>query len=88
MAIPFTPKDLRKSMKELLEILGEENGVVYSDGIPVLKIRRYSVTQATPIVEKTVELPKHDVTQPKKTLIKGRGWVVLDADGNPMPEWD
>jgi hypothetical protein len=86
MAIPFKPIDLRMSIPKLLELLGNENGIVYSDGVPVLKIRRYDVTQATPNVTECPNNPVHDVTQ-RKAFVKSRGWVILDADNNPMPEW-
>ena len=83
------------SIPKLIEILGDQNGIVYVDGIPMLKIRRYDVTQATPIVATAAKPRKHDVTQAKREpgeLVYCKGRMVPyqehDADGNTIPLYD
>lgn len=62
------------SATELLELLGDQIGVVYVDSQPKLRIISFAVK------------PPHDDSQRKRMFIKGRGWVEVDADNNAMPE--
>lgn len=72
MVKKLTPADLRKSVSAIVDMLGDENGIVYSDGIPMLKIRRYDVTQPTPNVS-------HDVTQAKSSNPKAKNTAPYDV---------
>jgi len=93
----LNPKHLRLAISDLLELIGDENGIVYVDGEPKLKIRRYDVTQAKTEVSKATDSGNYVVTQaryvPPKAgdtvYIKGRPVVVpeLDAEGRVLPEY-
>ncbi len=95
--IPFKPKDLRMAISKLLEILGDQNGIVYSDKVPMLKIRRYDVTQANSNVVISQNDTLYDVTQrryvpPKPSdvvVIRGKPVVIpeLDSDGQVIPNY-
>jgi len=93
MSIPIKYRELqRMSATELLELLGDQIGVVYVDSQPKLRIISFAVkpphddSQAKPNVATAPITPSHDDSQRKRMFIKGRGWVEVDADNNAMPE--
>ncbi len=61
--IKLKPEYLRWSVSKLLDMLGDENGIIYYDGVPLLKIRRYDVTQAKSVVPHVQGNTPYDVTQ-------------------------
>lgn len=86
------------AIEDLLFILGDENGVVYYDGEPMLKIRRYDGALANGGTAEAKDGMSHDghlakpYTPPKPgdyVSYKGRLVKVpeLDADGNRIPDY-
>ena len=93
----LNPKHLRLSMDDLLELIGDENGIVYVDGEPKLKIRRYDVTQAKTVVAKATDSGNYVVSQAKyeppkvgdTVYVRGKAVVIpeLDAEGRIVPDY-
>lgn len=92
MAIPFKFRELqRMTSNDILQALGDQVGVVYVDSQPRFRIISFRVkpphddSQAKPNVADVAKPVVYDDSQ-RKILVRGRGWVYIDADGNALPE--